>query len=161
MFIILFIYSLRRLGSLLLCLGDLEHGEEPVNALPEASACECRALLYYDLSALRPECLDFKPAAQFLARLARGDVPLVVHQQERNVSQAALPLGKELPKLVARHEESVGVRRIDNEDHSIDVVEVVLPQLRGLSPDVPECQVVPFVVDLLDVEADGGHSLFE
>ena len=41
------------------------------------------------------------------------------------------------------------------------MVKVVLPQLRGLAPHDPESQVVPFVVDLLDVEAYCGYSLFE
>lgn len=68
MFIIHHYISLGRLGDLLLLYNrGLIHGQEPVDALPETGARECRALLYYDLSALGPELLYLKVAAQFLA----------------------------------------------------------------------------------------------
>ena len=43
----------------------------------------------------------------------------------------------------------------------MDLVEVVLPEARGLSTDVPQREVVVFVLDLLDVEAHGRHGFAE
>ena len=90
---------------------------------------------------------------------------LLVSKDEED-SVAELILGQHLVELVVGLGDTLAVVRVDNEDETLGVLEVVPPERTDLvlASHIPHGEVDVLVLDRLDVEADGGdrrHDLTE
>ena len=57
--------------------------------------------------------------------------------------------------------EAVPVARVNYKDHSVDLVEVVFPEARGLPTHIPQGEQYILILDLFHVQAHCRHCVLE
>lgn len=104
------------------------------------------------------ECVQTELVSDFRCVHGVGQILLVGEDEKDGVTQ--LVLGEHTHQLLARLTHTLAIVRVDHEDQTLSVLEVVPPERADLvlSSDVPHGERDVLVLDGLDVEADGGDS---
>ena len=107
----------------------------------------------------RDDICHREEGVQLLRRQTPLHVLFIVENQQRDIFESLILHC--FGQLSLRYLQPFLVSGVDHEHEPVDFVVVVLPQFSGFPSYIPQCDLNPLRVELLNVQPDGRHSLFE